>query len=122
MLINIILFTVGLASLFINILYAVRAYQKGEYNPRIFRLRQGYEYKPMMLIAYFGMISPINFIDSKMYKGVYTICTLGILCIFINILNIKCFMKTGRKRIITETLGFDLMIIILFIFVYITMR
>ena len=118
MLINIILFTIGLASVFINIWFEVRAFQKDEYNPGIFRLRQGYEYKPMMLIAYFGTIIPIFFIKSIICKGAYAICILGIICTFTNIINMKCFIKTGEKRIIIETLGFDFFIIILLIFVY----
>ena len=118
MLINIVLFTVGLASVFINIQYGVRAFQKDEYNPGIFRARQGYEYKPMMLIANFGTIIPVYFINSNFYKGAYAICLLGILSTFTNILNMKCFMKTGKKRIITETLGFDFIIIIILIFAY----
>ncbi len=92
--------TVGLASAFINIQYEVLAFQKDEYNPRIFRVRQGYEYKPMMLIAYFGMIIPMFFINSNFYKGAYAICLLGILCTFTNILNMKCFMKTGKRELL----------------------
>lgn len=118
MLINITFFTIGLASVFINIWYEVRAFQKDEYNPGIFRLRQGYEYKPMMLIAYFGTVIPGFFMNSKIYKGAYAICILGIVCTFVNILNMKCFIKTRRNRIITETLGLDFIIIILFIFVF----
>ena len=114
---NIIIFVIGIASCIVTIWENRQAYIRGEYDPNIFRFRQGYEWKLTMLIAYNGMIIPMFFIKLPIIIYLYILIIFGTLLLTINILNVKCYKKIRKKRILIYTMINDLIFIIIIIFI-----
>jgi len=117
-----ILIAIGFISSMINVLEDIRAYHRGEYDPIGFRLRQGYEWKPILIIANFGTWPPIfyftYFNKSYVYAYIYVICLLFIPSLYRTILNFKCYSRIKRKRILIETAIMDVLFVLLVIYGY----
>jgi len=72
-----------------------------------------------MMLAYpAGMILPMPFIKLPIIIYLYILIVFGTLLLTINILNVKCYKKIRKKRILIYTTINDLFFIILIIFMY----
>jgi hypothetical protein len=118
----IIFFVIGVTSCIVIVWESIQAYIRGEYDPNtyIFRLRQGYEWKLTMMLANIGIILPMAFtlfhIINYIYIYIYILIIFGILLLTISVLNIKCYKKIRKKRILIYTIINDLLFIIFIIF------
>lgn len=113
---NIIFFVIGIISCIVSIWANRHAYIRGEYDSNIFRLRQGYEWRLTNMLACPGMILPMAFIKIPIIIYLYILIVFGTSLFTINILNVKCYKKIRKKRILIYTIISDLFFIILIIF------
>jgi hypothetical protein len=65
------LFIIGIISVTSIITFNISGFRKNEYNPKIFRVRQGSEWRTREFIAYFGFIMPMWLIEGSKFKGIY---------------------------------------------------
>lgn len=72
---DIILFVIGAASCIIIVWESIQAYIRGEYDPSIVRFRQGYEWKPAMMLAGPGIMLPMLFIKLPIISYLYILIT-----------------------------------------------
>ncbi|MDF2614831.1 MAG: hypothetical protein K0S71_2617 [Clostridia bacterium] len=100
---------IGFASTLITIWSDIRAYQRNEYDPIAFRLRKGYEWKPIIIVSYFGSLMPLwyfsFFAKSSVYLYAYIVYLLSSINLTKTILNFKCYHKVKRKRILIEIIS-----------------
>lgn len=101
---NIILMAIGILSIGITIGGNIKAYTIGKYNPYIFRLRKGYEWKLIYMISYFGCYMPTIFIQGVVSKAVYVTIIMVSIYLSMVVLNYKCFKSNRDTRILLETL------------------
>lgn len=101
---------IAIVSILIIVLFDINRYKNGEYNPLIFRFREGSEVCFKERIAYFVLI-----ISTIMIKNIlaYFIFSLGLLSFLIvmNILNVKSYKIKKDRRIIIQTSIFDISIL-----------
>ena len=114
---DIIFFAIGIVSSVFTAWGNRQAYIRGEYDPNIFRLRQGHEWKITTLIAYFGMILPMYFIKLRIINYFYILISFSILLLTMNILNFKCYKRIRKKRILIYTVINDLFFILITILI-----
>jgi hypothetical protein len=115
---NIILFVIGITSCIVAAWGNRRAYIRGEYDPNIFRLRQGYEWKLTMMLASMGMLLPAPYMEVPIPAYLYILIVFGTFLLTISILNFKCYKKIRKKRILIYNIIIDVPFIILIIFLY----
>jgi len=116
---NIAMTVISVVSIIALSVFEIERYKKGEYNPLIFRFREGSEWEVKNLIAYFGAIVPIGIIqnnDLKLFVGFIVMMSS---LIFMTILNIICYkVKRDRKIIIQMIIFNSILIVILSVFIY----
>ena len=109
---NIILLIIGLLALIISIGLNINLYNKGKYNPSIFknggRFGYGYDFRGTLMVC---ILVPMFIITPLTYKMIYI--SVGIIFggISTTILNILSYQHLRSNRIIIETVIFDLVIL-----------
>lgn len=101
---NIILIAIGILSIGVVISGDIKAYAMGNYNPYIFRMKEGYEWKLVYTICYFGYFMPIIFVQDIYLKNVYIAILVVSTYLSMFVLNYKCFKSNRDKRILIENL------------------
>lgn len=114
-----IIFVIGIISCIIGSWSDISAYLRKEYDPIIFREKREYEDSIPKLIEYCGgiLIPTIYLYCSGLYYSGFNLYVYGYFCIILvfhllikTILNLKCYSKTKKKRIVIETVIYDLLV------------
>jgi hypothetical protein len=112
-----IYYVIGLISSAEIVWTNISAYLRNEYDPILFRFRKGYELKVIDIIAYFGSLLPLFSLKIP-YRYIYLLIVYSVIFLTMTILNLKCYISTKRKRILIETMTFDLIWIITALLIY----
>lgn len=109
---SIILLIIGLLALIILIVLNINLYNKGEYNPSIFknggRYGFGYNFRGTLMVC---ILVPLFIITPITYKMSYIIVGTILGGSSTTVLNILSHQHLRRKRIIIETVIFDIVML-----------
>lgn len=109
---SIILSIIGLLALIISIGLDINLYNKGEYNPSIFKngggYGYGYNFRGTLTVC---LLVPMFFITPIAYKMSYISVGTIFVGISTTVLNILSYQHLRSKRIIIETVIFDIVML-----------
>ncbi|WP_099191317.1 hypothetical protein [Tepidibacter mesophilus] len=109
--IDILLCIISILCLVYILKLTINAFNKNKYNPCIFNIGNGLDFKLSNIFWYFGVIIPTKYIKTHYIKDLLEIIILIVIAIVITVLNIKSYNKLKQKNILIQTGIFNVFII-----------
>lgn len=109
---DILLFIIGIISTLLIILFNIERFRNKEYNPKLFRLRHGSEWRIKEFVGYFGFIIPIHSMQKSIISDIYVLILISAFTITFTTLNLLHNKSNKTKSTMLQTAIFDIIMII----------